>query len=341
MFRSLSWALCIVLACAAPAAAKPWAQKMFSVTSHDFGHLARGSKAEFAFELENPYEEDVHILDVRSSCGCTVPTVTKPTLKTWEKGAIVATLNTKAFLGQRTSTITVVFDKPYYAEVQLNIGGYIHTDVDFQPSSVMFGDVAAGEGAAQSIAINYHGRAAWQIMDVRSANENLEVELSDPMRTAMALTYTMTVKLKPEAPAGPVNDTLILVTNDPRLPSVSVAVEGRVVPPLSISPASLFLGTLEPGQKVTKQLVITGKQPFRITKIACDNSAVEFKTMDAEKKVHLVPVIYTAGEKPGEFEEKIEIETDLPAGGAATCVVRGTIKAAEAPAGSAGGSTAQ
>ena len=67
---------------------------MFAATSHDFGHVARGAKAEFAFELQNVYEEDIHILDVRTSCGCTTPTITKPTLKTWEKGSIVATLNT-------------------------------------------------------------------------------------------------------------------------------------------------------------------------------------------------------------------------------------------------------
>ena len=31
---------------------------------------------EFAFEAQNLYEEDVHIADVRTSCGCTTPTIT-------------------------------------------------------------------------------------------------------------------------------------------------------------------------------------------------------------------------------------------------------------------------
>src|SRR5947199_1703099 len=137
MLRTASIAiLALVLAPAAlapPAIAKEWAQKMFAANTHDFGHVARGAKAEFAFELQNVYEEDVHIADVRTSCGCTTPTITKPTLKTWEKGSIVATLNTRSFVDQRNSTLTVVIDKPTYAEVHLNIAGYSHADVDFHP----------------------------------------------------------------------------------------------------------------------------------------------------------------------------------------------------------------
>jgi hypothetical protein len=333
MFRSLSLAALAIALVAPVAAAKEWAQKMFAVTSHDFGNVARGAKSEFAFEIQNLYEEDVHIADVKSSCGCTSPTITRPTLKTWEKGAIIATLNTKSFVGQRTSTLTVVIDKPFYAEVQLNISGNIHSDVDFQPGSVTFGEVDQGAAAEQSVTVAYRGRMDWQIVDVRSVNTHLEVELSDPQRIAGGVAYKMLVRLKADAPAGTIFDTLNLVTNDPKLPTVSLPVEGRVVPPVSISPTTIFLGTLQPGQTITRQMVVTGKQPFRIKVIGCDNPAIEFRANNLEKKVHLIPVTYTAGNVPGEIHEPIEIETDLPGGGRATCVVRGTIGGAATAAG--------
>jgi hypothetical protein len=339
MLRNLVLAIVVGLAgsAAGTAAAKEWAQKMFAVTTHEFGHVARGSKTEFAFEIQNLYEEDVHIADVRSSCGCTSPTITKATLKTWEKGSIIATLNTKAFLGHRTSTLTVVIDKPFPAEVNLNISGYIHSDVDFQPGSVAFGDVPQGAGAVQEIAVTYYGRGAWQITDVRSANEHLEVELSEPRRLAGGLAYKMQVKLREDAPAGPIAETLTLLTNDQRLPSVTVAVEGRVVPPLSVSPASLFLGVLKPGQVVTKQLVVTGRQPFKVLGVKCADAAFAFKTNDTAKKVHLIPVTFTAGDGGGEIEQTIEIETDLPSGGTASCAARGTIQVESATAAVGGG----
>jgi hypothetical protein len=314
------------------ASAKEWAQKMFKVSTHDFGHVARGAKTEFAFELQNSYEEDVHIAEVRSSCGCTTATITKPTLKTWETGSIIAAFNTKSFQGQRNSTITVVIDKPFHAEVQLNVSGYIHSDVDFQPGAVSFGDVEQGTAVAQKVAVTFYGRNNWNISDVRSANEHLEVELSDAIRTGGRTVYQMTIRLKANAPAGYVNDTLTLVTDDKNIPTVPLTVEGKIVPPLTISPSALFLGVLAPGQTVTKQLVVRARTPFKIKAVNCDGEAFQFKTNEQSRTVHLVPVTFTASETTGEIQQSIEIETDLAVGGTATCLARGTIRDPNKPA---------
>ncbi len=313
------------------AASANWAQKMFKVTTHNFGHVAHGAKTEFAFEIQNTYEEDVHIAEVRSSCGCTTPTISKQTLKTWEKGSIVTTFNTKSFQGQRNSTITVVFDRPFRAEVQLTVSGYIHNDVDFQPGSVTFGDVVQGTAVQQQVSVTFFGRSTWNITDVRSANDNLEVELSNANRTAGRTIYSMTVKLKPDAPAGFINDTLTLVTDDRNMPTVPLTVEGKVLPPLTVSPSALFLGVLQPGQSVTKQLVVRAKTPFKIVSVQCDGEAFQFKTNDQAKTVHLIPVTFTAGEETGEIQQTIEIETDLPAGGTTKCLARGTVRATGGP----------
>jgi hypothetical protein len=327
MLRTLAIAIALLTLIAPAASAKEWAQKMFQDVTHDFGHVARGAKAEFSFELQNQYEEDVHIADVRTSCGCTTPTITRPTLKTWEKGAIVATLNTRSFVGQRNSTLTVVIDKPYYAEVHLTIAGYIHSDVDFQPGVAALGDVEQGGTAEQEIAVTYRGRGNWQIADVRSANSHLEVELGEPVRQPGLVSYKMLIRLKPDAPAGTLQDQLTLVTNDQRMPTVVLPVEGRVTPPLMVSPSPLLFGTLAPGQTATKQLVISGKQPFRVLSISAESEGLQFKTApDVTKKVHLIPVTVTAPESPGEFHYTIAIETDLAAGGKATCLARVAVR---------------
>ncbi len=115
---------------ASPLFGQEWARKMFKVTEHDFGTCARNARAEYEFVFENLYMEDVHVAGVRTSCGCTTPSVVNPTLKTYEKGAILAHFNTDHFLGQRGATLTVTIDKPFYAEVQLHVSGYIRSDVD-------------------------------------------------------------------------------------------------------------------------------------------------------------------------------------------------------------------
>jgi hypothetical protein len=327
MLRNVAVAVLLFTLAPGISQAKEWALKMFTATNHDFGHVARGAKAEFAFEIQNLYEEDVHIADVRTSCGCTTPTITKPTLKTWEKGAIVATLNTRSVVGQRNSTLTVVIDKPFYAEVPITISGNIHSDVDFQPGVAALGDVEQGATVEQTVTVTYRGQGNWQIADVRSANTNLEVELADAVRQPGIVSYKMTVRLKPDAPAGIVQDQLTLITNDQRMPTVVLPVEGRVTPPLAINPSPLLFGSLAPGQSATKQLVITSKQPFRVLNVTANADGLQFKTAgDVVKKVHLIPVSVIAPDAAGEFRYNVTIETDLAAAPTATCQVRGTVR---------------
>lgn len=328
MLRTITLSLLVAIASTGNAFAQQWTQKLLKETSHDFGSVARGSKAEFAFEIENVFKEDVHIASVRSSCGCTSPVITKDTLKSWEKGSILAKFNTTSYLGQRHATITAVIDKPYYAEVQLNVSGFIRSDVVFEPGVVNLGQLDVGESGAAKVKVTYAGRENWNIVDVRSGNPNLEVELSDAVRRGGNVTYEMTVRLKGDVPAGYMNDQLMIVSDDVRNKTIPITVEARISPPLEVSPGSLLLGSVEPGKSVTKQLVVKAKKKFRITNVVCEDEGFRFKLPagDTAKTMHLVPVIFTAGEEPGAFTATMTIETDL--GMTAQCKATGNVKAA-------------
>jgi len=319
-------ALVLAATTGSPLSAQEWAKKMFTETGHDFGVVARGAKAEYRFEFQNIYEEDIHIAGVRSSCGCTSPEVTKRTLKTWEKAEIVATFNTRSFLGARNATLTVTIDKPYYGEVHLDISGYIRGDVVFEPGSINFGEVEQGETSEKHVRVNYAGRGNWEITDVRSANESFEVELQESERRGGSVSYEMIVRLKPDAPAGYINDQLTVVTNDGSKQSIPLAVEGRVRSALTISPTPVVLGIMHPGEEVEKKLLIRSSKEFHVTKVTCDDEDITFE-VDSESngKVHFVPLTFKASEA-GKVERKIRIETDLPGSASAEVVASGEVK---------------
>ena len=307
-------ALTIVTLLNRPSHGQEWARKMFSETSHDFGTVARGAKVEHRFKIKNLYVEDIHIVGVRTSCGCTTPSLTKNVLKTWETGEVVARFNTPTFQGYRSATLTVTIDKPMYAEVQLHVSGNIRTDIVVHPGFVDLGSVDLGQSVEKKVAVLHAGRPDWRIVDVRSANDNFEVEILQTKRSGSDVAYDLLVRLKESAPAGYIKEQLMLVTNDQRVPQFPVDVEGRVVPALTVSPASLALGTVTPGKKVSKNLVIRGKSPFKITNIHCQDPQFTFKLPDVAREIHLVPVTFTAGNNPGRILEKIRIETDLGKG---------------------------
>ena len=326
MIRNLIIAAVVFVGSATPLMGQQWARDMFEVRSHDFGTVVRGASTEFSFVLQNKYVEDIHIASVRSSCGCTTPRITKGTLATWEEGAIVARFNTHSFTGYRNATLTVVIDRPFYAEVQLTVRGHIRTDIVIEPGKVNFGQVSEGSTGEVTIRVEHIGRSNWQIVDVRSANSHLEVELSNRFSRGNRIGYDLVVRLKDDAPAGYLNDQLILVTNDARSSQIAVAVEGRVQPALTVSPASLFMGVLEPGEQVTKQLVVRANRPFRITSIECLDGCFEFSPDDESKELHIVPVTFTAGDDAAQIAEKIEIETDYGDGVVVVSLATATVR---------------
>jgi len=306
VFASLA---CLLLA-SQQVEAQEWAIKMFQTTSHDFGTVARGTKAQFRFQVKNIYEEDAHILGVRSSCGCTTPQVTKSDIKTFETAEIIAEFNTREFHGNKSATLTVTFDKPFHAEVQLHVTGFIRTDVVTQPGSIDLGSVDVGTAVEKKLQVTYAGRDDWKIVDVKTADPHFEVEFVDERRAGGKVTYELLIRLTQDAPIGYIKDQLILVTNDSRARELPVDLQGRVVPDITISPTKLFIGVVHPGQTVTKNLVVRGKKPFKILDVKCPDKSFTIEPSKESKAVHLIPIVFTAGEDAGRIARKISIHTD-------------------------------
>ncbi len=302
--------LSLAALCPQSAHAQTWAEKMFDKLDHNFQDLARGAKAEYRFTITNRYKDDVHITSVSSSCGCTAPRVTKHTLKSRESTELIAVFDTVKFKGAHNATVTVTFDRPQYAEVRLKIDGYVRRDVVFKPGQIDLGTVDAGKAAEKQVVVQYAGRSDWEIVDIEGSTSHFEVEMSSKQGAAGQASYDLLVRLKDDAPEGAIDDRLTLVTNDPERSRIPLAVRGYVRPSLSVSPTSLQLGRIKPGSKVTKQLIVRGNKPFKIAHVNCPDKCFEFKTSDASKTLHRIPVTFTAGDKNGKFVEKIQIEVE-------------------------------
>jgi len=290
-----------------------WARRMFETTEHDFGTVAWGAKAEFRFVLRNIYLEDVRIASVHSNCSCTSVRIEKPLLKTYEQGAIVATFNTRAFLGTKSATITVKFDLPYPAQVQLHTRGTVRSEISLEPGSAEFGTVTKGTTAERTVRIARNGNPSWQVYSASTENPHLAVVLREIKRHGGAVEYELKITLRDSAPAGPLHDHVVLTTNDRQWRQVVVPVEAMVEAPVAVNPSSLFLGTVKPGETITRQLVIRANQPFRILRIEADGEGFSFDLTgtDTPKKLHIVRVSFTPGSDVGRILRTIRIETDL------------------------------
>jgi hypothetical protein len=155
------------------------------------------------------------------------------------------------------------------------------------------------------------------------------------------IAYSLTVRLKDDAPPGYVHDQLVLVTNDfdTRAGRVPVSVEGLVVSALSVRPSALLMYVTETDQPVTRNVVVQGRQPFRIVSARSSDDRFQCKVPTESKTAHVLPVTFTA--KPGEtspatISATIRIETDIGGAGAVEVGVSAQMKPAATPDANAG-----
>ena len=80
----------------------------FASTEHDFGQVREGDKVVGKFELVNTGEFDLHIHNVRASCGCTSPKYDKKPIRPGGKGVIEVTFNTTNRPGQQRNSVIVI-----------------------------------------------------------------------------------------------------------------------------------------------------------------------------------------------------------------------------------------
>ena len=171
---NLDWALLVLLLTTSTAPAQDWAKNMFKHTSHDFGTVARG-QSRASLPPGEHLSGKCSIASAHVSCGCTTLEIPTQIVKTWDKAEVIARVNTLAHLGQKDVTITVVFDKPFPAEVQLHTHCYIRSDVVVQPGAVPFGTIGKAP-RARKVTVSYAGRNDWRIQSVECANPSLSFQ---------------------------------------------------------------------------------------------------------------------------------------------------------------------
>jgi hypothetical protein len=318
------FALALLWSLPSTCVAQQWARSMFSEFSHDFGNVPKGQRPEHRFVVENKFKEDIKIRNVVSSCGCTSVSITKKTLKMWEKAEVVAVFNSQAFDGFKQATVTVQFERPYVGEVQLTVRGNIvrTSGLSMSPKEINFGQVTEANLPERVVRLETQGDPSFRVVDVKSTFPHISVSLKETVRNSQQVGYEMRTQLKPSIPAGAADGELILIVDERNgRRQIRIPFDVKVVA-IKISPEVITLANVKPGQEVKKTIILQSERKFNITDVKCRTRAYRVKQKKkGARKVHVVDVIYTGEDEPGKHECDLSFYTDLNAG------VSGVVKA--------------
>ena len=98
------------------AGAQDWVSKAFPERAFDFGTVARGSKIRHTFKLVNRTNQEIHIADFRTKCGCTEVRIGAREIPPGTLTTIEATVDTTKFEGFKATGLTLVIDRPSVVE---------------------------------------------------------------------------------------------------------------------------------------------------------------------------------------------------------------------------------
>ena len=80
----------------------------FDNAEHDFGKINQGDKVEHIYKFTNTGKNDLFVMEVRPSCGCTAPEWTKSAIKKGETGEIKIVFDSKGKSGETTKSIALL-----------------------------------------------------------------------------------------------------------------------------------------------------------------------------------------------------------------------------------------
>jgi hypothetical protein len=107
-------------------ASAPAAQ--FNAMSYDFGDMKQGDKKDYTFNLTNSGKSDLHIRNVRSSCGCTAVAPSKKVVSPGETVPIKVTFDSRGKRGRQSKSITVITNDPKNPTSTLRVSCNINAD---------------------------------------------------------------------------------------------------------------------------------------------------------------------------------------------------------------------
>jgi hypothetical protein len=317
----------------------PWAQKIFfGVTSHDFGTVPHGAQLKHRFKMQNIYAVPLELTNIKPSCGCLSATPSTKQLKPKEEGYIDVVMDGRKFNNFKSVTLSVTVGPQFVSTATMVLTANARSDVVFNPGQVDFGNVTQGQTPTQTIDVEYAGTLDWRVLEVvKSAEAPFAVTARELYREAPRSRllkgtvngkagYQIAVTLKPNVPPGPFRQELILKTNDPQTPVLTVAVEGTVQGSLSVTPSVVSLGKVKAGTPTQHRVAIRGSRPFKILALEGAGDGITAELPQQAAAAHVL-TLQCVPALPGEWHRQITIRTDLDDGNAiATVTVEASVQ---------------
>jgi len=282
----------------------------------DAGSVVRGETVRAVFKLRNGGKADLHVKEVRSSCGCTAVSFDS-LVPAGGEGRITLALDTHSLSGSVAKSAVVVTDDPVTPQATLTVAALVTTPVVVLPTGYLRVETLVGRGGAASQVLASD--------DASFRPDGVETEVAwlkgsvEPLPTAERLAgrgsvqYRLTLSVSPEAPEGLLGGTVRVRTGLARPSALEVPIAGFVRPSVSLSASRIDFRSFGPSSEPLRRFfVLTGNDEAATLSVLSASVTVKGITVKAAPlDAHRVEVTLTAEPTipKGPFEGELVLRT--------------------------------
>lgn len=288
-------------------------------TTCALGALRPGERRDGTFVVKNVGTAPLH-LSARGSCGCTPVALSVASVAPGGESVVSVAVEAGRTSGTLHKTAYLTSDDPANPTTTLVVEGDVSKGVLLSRSALTFGAVRISTAPRASIDVfRRDGATAGRVTSARVADllptsARVEVDLEplggdDPVGRRVVVRF-----LEPPA-LGPISGRLLVATDDPDAPELSLPVWGLVSPAVSVAPRELRLGAARPGAAALATVTVRGFDDTvrlgRVTARARDGRFTATVAIGAEPSVATV-VVGVAREAPvGPLRDVLVISTEV------------------------------
>jgi hypothetical protein len=310
----------------------------------EYGTVPKGEKLDWSFVVKNTGNADLQIIAARPSCGCTVADFDK-VIKPGATGKVTAHVDTTAFSGPISKTVTLETNDPSTPAAQLTIHAIVKPYVEAFPAGFVRFNILQGDAETQSVTIYSEEEEPFEITKVEVPADYIKVttkKIEDPTMRAANVgranqnQYKIDITLGgPDAKLGPLADKVHIITNSKHQPDYFITVTGVVRPTFRVEPTGVNFGEVTANDaSATRTVVLRSnnlKMPetFSVTKAESSVPTVVTNVKPtANKGEYEVTLALAKDAKAGDIDGSVKIYTNDKVNPVVTVPVKGTVKGA-------------
>ncbi len=282
------------------------------VAEFNIGAVTTDVLLEHYFKIENRGNKPLTLQDVKTSCGCAAAIIQKEKINPNETGHVHVSFHPVGSPGIKTATAVVTTNDPKNAKVMLRMRCDFRPELYAAPEKLMLDRFPANtEGVIEGKFKIISGNEL-EVFEILEIDTTAAPELSASYEMVrLGIEYEISVtNIKPIA-AGRYSGTIVIKTNNRKLPEISVPVMGNALGPVEVQPTTVLLDKASEDKKVQDYIirVIPGTvEDFNVVKVSVP-VGVSFQT-ETKGKYTIVRLI----DMPGDCAlngSYVTIETDV------------------------------